>query len=393
MFFHNLKYSFKILLKNKPLIFWTIMFPIILLALFNMAFSNILETEKFDAIDIAIVKNEDFESNQTYQMVFKQLSDESNEEHVFNTQYVTEDEAKELLQNDKIVGYLKLEGDTPKVTFIKNGGNQTIFKYIVEEISQKTNMMENITEHEIEREMKNGNTNIDPNEIAIKAYILAGQNDVKLKNVSNKNLNYMVIEFYTLVAMACLYSGAFGMVAVNQSLANMSSQGKRVSVSPIQKIKLIFSSVCAAFIVQLAGITLLFLITSLVFKIDYGTNKALVTLLAMVGSLAGLSLGVAIASVFKASENTKVGILIGFTMLECFFAGMTGVKLKYIIDKNIPILNKLNPANMITDGFYSLYYYDACPRYYINVISLVIFALILLTISIISLRRQKYDSI
>ena len=215
------------------------MFPIILLALFNMAFSNILETEKFDAIDIAIVKNEDFESNQTYQMVFKQLSDESNEEHVFNTQYVTEEEAKELLQNDKIVGYLKLEGDTPKVTFIKNGGNQTIFKYIVEEISQKTNMMENITEHEIEREMKNGNTNIDPNEIAIKAYILAGQNDVKLKNVSNKNLNYMVIEFYTLVAMACLYSGAFGMVAVNQSLANMSSQGKRVSVSPIQKIKLI----------------------------------------------------------------------------------------------------------------------------------------------------------
>ena len=30
--------------------------------------------------------------------------------------------------------------------------------------------------------------------------------------------------------------------------------------------------------------------------------------------------------------------------------------MKYIVDKNIPILNKVNPVNMITDAMYSLYY-------------------------------------
>ena len=67
--------------------------------------------------------------------------------------------------------------------------------------------------------------------------------------------------------------------------------------------------------------------------------------------------------------------------------------MKYIVDKNIPIVNKLNPASMITDGFYSLYYYDTLDRYFFNIASLLIFALIMITISYFSLRRQKYDSI
>ena len=45
MFYHNFKYSLKILLKNKSLIFWTFAFPILLGTLFNMAFSNIEKSE------------------------------------------------------------------------------------------------------------------------------------------------------------------------------------------------------------------------------------------------------------------------------------------------------------------------------------------------------------
>ncbi len=67
--------------------------------------------------------------------------------------------------------------------------------------------------------------------------------------------------------------------------------------------------------------------------------------------------------------------------------------MKYIIDKNVPIINKINPASMITDGFYSLYYYDTLDRYYFNVVSLLIFAFIMIIASYFSLRRQKYDSI
>ena len=393
MFFHNFKYSLKTLFRNKTLIFWTFAFPIIMAILFNVAFANVVESSKFDAIDIAIVQNEDFEQNETYKMVFKELSDSSGENHMFNTKYVTEEEAMNLLKDDKIVGFMKLDGDNPKVTFVNNGINQTIFKYVVEEIAQKTNMIENITKQEATQAMMNGNTDIDINEIAKKAYEMSEQNDIKLKNTSNKNLNYMMVEFYTLIAMTCLYGGAFGIVAINQNLANMTNQGKRISVSPIKKIKMILGSVCASYLAQLIGLALLFAFTIFALNVDYGDNVGLIILLAMVGSFAGLSIGVAIASVIKASDNTKTGILIAYTMLGCFLSGMMGVSLKYVIDKNAPIVNKLNPASMITDGFYSLYYYDTLDRYFFNIFSLLIFAFILITISIISLRRQKYDSI
>ena len=80
-------------------------------------------------------------------------------------------------------------------------------------------------------------------------------------------------------------------------------------------------------------------------------------------------------------------------MLGSFLSGMMGVTLKYVIDKNIPIINKLNPASMITDGFYSLYNYNTLNRYYSNILSLLIVSFILVAISVIKLRRNKYDSI
>ena len=67
--------------------------------------------------------------------------------------------------------------------------------------------------------------------------------------------------------------------------------------------------------------------------------------------------------------------------------------MKYVIDKNIPILNIINPANMITDGFYALYYYDTLNRFYFDVVSLFVFSIIMILISLRGLRREQYDSI
>ena len=62
MFFHVFKYTLRALLKNRGLIFWTLVFPIAMAIFFNMAFSDIVKKEKFDAIDVAVVQNEYFEN-------------------------------------------------------------------------------------------------------------------------------------------------------------------------------------------------------------------------------------------------------------------------------------------------------------------------------------------
>ena len=238
-----------------------------------------------------------------------------------------------------------------------------------------------------------GNYNIDYEKMYKEIIEKNQKEEAKIENISNKNLSYTMIEYYTLIAMTCLYGGILGMVAINQNLANMSNNGKRISVAPTSKGKVVFSSIIASYITQIIGLSLLFLYTIFVLKVDYGTNLPLVILLGMVGSFAGLSMGLAIGTVLKTNEGIKTGILISITMLGCFLSGMMGITMKYIIDKNVPIVNKLNPASMITDGLYSLYYYDTLDRYFFNITSLLIFAFIMIYISIFSLRRQKYDSI
>lgn len=339
-----------------------------------MAFSDIENNEKLEIIDIAIVNDETFKSNVAFSKGFKELGNEKNDSRLFDIKYVEKEiEAKDLLEDDKITGYLLINENEPKVVISTNGINETIFKYLVKEMSQIDDIIQNTQDYKSALEMLKNNTNIN--------------------NISNSNLSYTMIEFYTLIAMACLYGGILGMFSINQTLPNMTSNGKRVAVSPTSKRKLVLSSVLAGYITQIVGLAILFTYTIFVLKVDYGNNLLAVIGLALVGALAGLTLGIMVATVFKSNENTKTGVILAITMLGCFLSGMMGITMKYIIDKNISIVNKINPVAMITDGFYSLYYYDTLDRYFFNVYSLLIFSFIMILIAFRSLRRQTYDSI
>ena len=382
MFIHNFKYSLKVLFRNKALIFWTFAFPLILATLFKMAFSDIASSEKLQIIDIAIVNDDEFKNNIIFSSAFNSLSNEDSKERMFNTKYVSMDEAKELLEKDKIVGYLYIKDNEPKIVIIKNGINQTIFKYVTDEILETSKLINDIDSKDLD--IKN---------IYNKVLNILNNKNIKLENKSNTNLDYSMIEFYTLIAMTCMYGSILGMTCINKTLANMSNIGARVSITPTRKIVTVLSSIFAGYIAQLIGLLLLFLYTIFILKVDYGSNILLIILLAFIGSFTGLSFGVFLGVILRCNENKKTGFLIAFTMIGCFFAGMFGIEEKYIIDTKIPIINKINPVNMITDGFYSLYYYNTLNRYYSNIIGLSIVSLLLIIISFIFLRRQKYDSI
>ena len=393
MFSHNLKYTIKTLSKNKVLIFWTFAFPIILGILFNMSFSNIEKDEMLQIFDIAVVDNNEFKAQEIYRETLNELSSDNNENKLFNIKYVTEDEADLLLDNSDIKGYIVFKNDEPQVVIKENGTYQTLIKFVITEIGQNQTIIEDLSKKSIEEEISNGNYSVDTEKIINDILNKIKNEQINLKNISKSNLHYMQIEYYTLIAMACMYGGMLGLTAINNCLANMSNKGKRISVSPNRKSIIVLSSALGAYVVSLVGLALLIIFLKLGLKADFGNNITLVILLSAVGNLAGISLGVLIASIFKVSEGAKTGIIIAITMFLSVLSGMMGVTLKYVIDKNIPIINLVNPNNLITDGFYSLYYFDTLDRYFRDVRYLLIFIGICLVISFISLRREKYDSI
>lgn len=393
MFLHNLKYTIKTLFKNKILIFWTFAFPIILGIFFNMAFSNIEKDEKLKVFDIAVVNDSQFENQEIYQEALKELSADDSENKLFNIKYVKKEKADSLLDDSDIEGYIIFKNEEPQVVVKKNGTYQTLIRFVVTEIGQNKAIIEDLTKKTVENEIAKGSTSFDPEKIAKDILEKINNGQVNMKNISASNLSYMQIEFYTLIAMTCMYCGMLGLTAINNCLANMSSKGKRISVSPNKKSIIVLSSAIGSYLVSMVGIAILILFLRFVLKVDFGDNTPLVILLSAVGDLAGISMGVLIASVFRVSEGAKTGITIAITMFLSVLSGMMGVTLKYVIDKNVPVINLINPNNLITDGFYSLYYYDTLDRYLRDVTYLLVFVVICLRISFISLRREKYDSI
>lgn len=390
MFYQNLKYSLKILLRNKALIFWTFAFPIILGLFFNLAFQNIEKKEQLQVIDIAIINSNDYNNNKIVKESLNELTKGKNK--LFNIKLTDEKTSKDLLKNNKIIGYLTFKEDQVNITVKNSGVEETILKQVLEQIQTNSKIINKKVEKEISEQVAT-NKKINYEQIYQNAISLLNKNDIKINNISNKNLSYTMIEYYTLIAMACLYGALISMFIINYQLPNMNSTGKRISASPINKTKQLISSLLSAYIVQIIGLLLLFLFTIFILKVDYGKNLLYVIITSLCGALAGLSLGVATSTLFKTNENAKTGIIIAITMLFCFLSGMMGITMKYIIDKNIPLLNMINPANMITDALYSLYYYNTFDRFYKDILSLLIFSFIMILISIKGLRRQKYDNI
>jgi len=212
MFYHNFKYAFKTLFRDKMLIFWTFAFPIILGTFFNMAFSNIENKEKLGIIDIAVVNNEQFKNNQLLKESIQNLSTTANSYQLFNTSYVTLNKAKALLEEEKITGYIVLD-ESIKVVVMTNGINETIINQVVEEIKEKELIIENIVAKKLadsKNEIIEGT--IDKNWIATiynDALKALEKNKANIVDTSSNNLSYTMIEFYTLIAMTCLYGNTW----------------------------------------------------------------------------------------------------------------------------------------------------------------------------------------
>ena len=152
------------------------------------------------------------------------------------------------------------------------------------------------------------------------------------------------------------------------------------------------SNLLAGYTMLLGSVVLLILFMRFVLGVDFGDNMGLIMLLAGIGSLTATMFGMLLAVMFKMSDNAKQVVVLIITMVGCLFAGMFGC-MKIFFDEACPWMNKINPVGLITDGFYSLLYYDDMTRFIVNALSLVALAAIFFVLSVRNLRRARYDSV
>lgn len=378
MFWHVFTNQLKVMLRNRTMIFWTLAFPIILGILFNLAFSNLNNAiQDFEAIDVAAVDDKNYQTNDSTRTAIEQLS--KGDRPILRLHKTSANEAIKLLDDKKVDAIIKVEDSKPLVTVRGGGINETIVKNAIDQTMQMNDSMSSAIQS-------------NPSLLANPQMANIGTTNYQ-KDVT-ADVDHTVLYFYTLIGMACMYAALFGIFTVNRQEANLTTLGARLTASPVSKGVTLTAGMLAGFVIAYVESIILYVFLTQVLGINFGSEHWPILLTMAVGSLAGIAVGVLIGAAFKKDENFKSGILISFTMLCSFLAGMMGsAQIKHFIDLNIPILAKINPVNNISDALFSLFYFGIGSRFWQSIFYLATFVIIVTIISWLLLRKKRYASI
>lgn len=378
MYIHLLKYKLIQLFREKELVGWIFAFPLALGTFFFMSFGNVMNSDdfKFEPIPVAFVAETD---NTELKGIVEGLSKE-NEDQLFTLTKTDKDNALKLLEEGEVEGII-YDTASPTMTVAKEGLNQSIIKSFLETYLKHIYMFEQI-----------GSSHPERMEEAIKLMSdsISFNKEISFSNTKMDNLSQY---FFALIAMTCMYGSIIGRQCVQNIQANLSALGARREVSPAHKLSVILADFTGSFIFNYMSVLLLFFYLAVILEINFGDQIVYILITALAGSVIGVSMGTFIGAIGNMSANVKDAIASAVSLILSFLSGLMLNNMKDIVEHTVPFLNRINPAALITDCLYSLNMYENYDRFYINIGSMAIIAVLFMFGSYMLLRRNRYASI
>lgn len=381
MFWHNFKNCMKVTLKAKVSIFWTLLFPIALATFMYVSFGNIMDNEEmFKNIDVAVVSSGEEENG--LMVVIDALSE--GDDKLLNVKEMSEAEAKQALKDEKVAGIIF--ADDVRLMVNESSANASILESILSSYKQNEYAIKDIM----------GNLETAPNEadiMAIMSDVMADTSYYTEKSTSDSNQNMYNNYFYAIFAMSCLFAAYSSVGAISNLQANESGKGMRKCISPNSKIVFIVSDFLSLLVLHFLVELIALLYMSTVLGIEFGDKYPAMILTLFVGSMIGLAIGVIVGAIAKLGFGGKIGILTAIGLVLSGMADLFVNGVKRAIELHVPIINKINPAALITDCFYSLNTYEDYTIFIQNIMIMAVESVVLIVIAFMMIRRNKYASI
>lgn len=375
---HHIKYRGKSILREKTTLFWSFAFSFVLGTLFYLAFSDM--NSNLDTIETALVMQEQGREAVSLKSVLGMISD--SEESLISVKEMSEKEAEKKLSDKKISGIF-LAGKEAELVVAENGMEQSILQGILEQFQSRVNFISDVSKDRPEKlgsvvksMMQNANA------VYVRETALGGENP-----------DGFIQYYFALIAMTCLFGCYLGMDVATQLQANVGMVGARRTVSSTSKIKMFLCDICTVCVADFVSAILLLCYLKFVLKLEIGDDWPRMLLVVLTGCVVGIAIGAWVGSMSKANEGVKAGILTAVGLFSSFLSGLMIGGIKGWLEEYCPIINRLNPASVITDALFSISMYPDNARYYKDILTLGVFALVLFGVVFVKMRRVRYDSI
>ncbi|MDE6656818.1 MAG: ABC transporter permease [Anaeroplasmataceae bacterium] len=375
----------KVLLKRKSTLFWVLLFPILLASAEYFAFGKFIKSTPIETISIGVIENK---TPELLENVLKEAKIDEDKNLYEVVVYSNLEAADKALEDKDIELYIYEKEEKIEVMANSNSTALTITNSLIQEVKI------------IEKTIAD----------AYKSYLMAGKNPDEVnadeilanitkeadyfKDISNsKNATFYTFYFYSLIAMACLYAALFGVSIINDIRADRSSLGIRISSSVVSKNKLIITYFLASALLQVISSVILYVYLAFILKVALGENVGLILITLILGGIAGITIGMLIGALVKGSESKCQGIITCISLGCSCLAGLMSVDVKHLVDKYMSFMNYINPAALITNSLYALYYYDTYTKYIIYTCVLLGISLLAILGVILKTRGEKYASL
>ncbi len=372
---HLIRYNILVKFRNFNTIFWPLAFPLILGTLFYFAFGKLDEAD-FETVETAVV--EEAEADAMFLEFLDTMAD--GEEQLLAVEKMSKEEALTALTDKKVSGIFFV-GKEPSLTVGGNGIAESILQSLLESYGNGKQTMEHVMKTHPEGMPKAVEAMADYKTL------------VEQASLGGRTTDGNVQFFYALVAMACLYGAFMGFGAAIALQANLTPVAARRCITPTHKLKLVVSEMLSCFVLHFVDILVLLIYLRYILKLDFRGNTGEMLLISLIGSMIGVSMGIFVGSIGRMQESVKVGILLGVSMVGSFLAGLMNAEMKYMVDHYAPIVNKLNPAALISDAFYCINVYDDRVRYTRSLATLSVMCAVLVIAAFYMVRRERYDSL
>jgi len=375
---HLIIYRGKITLREKTTLFWSFIFSFILGTLMYMAFGGIMDTP--GNMKTALVMEDQGTEAIALKTVLNMIGD--SEESPIKVEEMSRKEAEGKLKEEEISGIF-FAGKEAELQVAENGLNQSVLQVILEQFQSKMNFISDVGREK-------------PEKLAsAAASIMQSANTVYVEEESlgGEKPDPFIQYFFSVIAMTCLFGCYLGMDIATQLQGNVGAVGARRMVSSTSKTKMFLCDVGIAFAADFIVTVLLMCYFRFVLKLEIGDDWARMLMIAFAGCLLGVAIGVWIGSLYKLSAGMKEGILTLTGLFSSFLSGLMISDIKGVLEKSCPVINRLNPASLITDAFYSITMFPDDARFIRDIVTLSALALVFFGMAVFKMRRVRYDSI
>ncbi|PLS24163.1 ABC transporter permease [Bifidobacterium imperatoris] len=405
-------------LRDKSSLFWLIVFPIALATMFNGVFGNLDQAMSITPVSVAVVEDANWTNAIGADTLITALSgknSDTSKTHDDNgtnavkidpgvtllnvTKVDSTSQARKLVTQGDTDGYLKADNDgrialtlSDDTVTVANNGTQEAGLDV--SLSALDNVLDqyNRTSATVKAVLEDNPT--APITRTFWNGLNASMNATKEVTLTNFKPSVMARYYYALMGMACLIAMSYMIHTVTTAQANLSALGIRRTVAPLGRAKQLVAGFLAGWLCSCVCLLIALAYIRYGCGIEVGGREPAAVLAVVIASFMTCAFGTMIGAIPKLTTGVKQGMSTAIACSLSLFSGLYGgfaMELSDLISRKAPLLAAINPAQQVTDLFYSLMYYDSYQPFIRTCAILLAMSAVFLAAGVIMLRRQRYE--